>query len=362
MDFYVILGVSPEASLGEVKRAYKRLARRYHPDINPGDREAEAFFRRVTEAYETLSDADRRQQYDVHGLPTTASVSTSVEFHGFDFSVPVTGTSVTFSELFADMLPDASPPAAPVDGRGSDLHGEVALTFAEALKGTECQLSVTRLDACAACGGTGVRRAPEGRCAHCQGVGAARWRRGHMVFSKSCEYCSGSGRQRQRPCSACRAEGTVVRTEEITIQVPAGVADGARMRVPGKGNAGRRGGPSGDLYITAKVSDHRLFEREGDDLHVQVPIAVQEAALGAKIEIPTIDGSAPLRIPAGTQSGQRFRLRGRGAPHPRTGKRGDLVIEVRLVLPSLKDERSKELLREFGEINSADVRENLFVE
>ena len=362
MDFYVILGVGREASPNEVKRAYKRLARRYHPDINPGDQEAAAFFRRATEAYETLSDLGQRREYDAHGTAVPVVENASVEFHGFDFSAPVTGASATFSELFSDVLPGLGEASDVRGERGSDLHGEVALSFEEALKGAERQLSLTRLAACEGCGGTGIRRAPESRCAHCHGVGATRWQRGHMVFSKSCEHCGGSGRLRQRPCSACRAEGTVVRSEEITIQVPAGVADGARMRVPGRGNAGRHDGPSGDLYITAKVSDHALFRRLGDNICVQVPIAVHEAALGSKIEVPTIDGPARLRIPAGTQSGQRFRLRSRGAPSPRTGRRGDLLVEVRLVVPPLKDERSKELLREFGKINGADVRRDLFTE
>ena len=362
MDFYVILGVGREASPSEVKRAYKRLARRYHPDINPGDQEAAAFFRRATEAYETLSAPGRRQEYNVHGTAVPVVENASVEFHGFDFSAPVTGTSATFSELFSDVLPGPGDAPDVRGDRGSDLHGDVALSFEAALKGVERQLSVTRLAPCDSCGGTGIRRGPETRCAHCRGVGATRWQRGHMVFSKSCEYCGGSGRLRQRPCAACRAEGRVARSEEITIQVPAGVADGARMRVSGKGNAGRRDGPPGDLYITATVSGHALFERVGDDIRVQVPIAVHEAALGAKIEVPTIDGPARLRIPAGTQSGQRFRIRSRGAPSTRTGRRGDLLVDVRLVVPPLKDERSKELLREFGTINAVDVRRDLFRE
>ena len=362
MDFYIILGVGREASSTDVERAYTRLARRYHPDINPGDSEAAAFFRRVAEAYETLSDPDRRQAYDAHGAPRAVSQGSSVEFRGFDFSAAVTGASATFDELFSDGLT-----RLPVDVRddgekGSDLYGDVALSFEEALRGAECQLTVTRLEACIACGGSGVRRAPESRCAPCHGEGTTQWRRGHMVFSKACEYCHGSGQQRQRPCAPCRAEGIATRTEEISIQVPAGVSDGTRMRVPGKGNAGRGGGQAGDLYITAKVSGHRFFEREGDDLSLEVPIGAHEAALGATIRVPTIDGAANLRIPAGTQSGQRFRLRSLGAPSPRTGERGDLLVKVRVVLPPLKDERSRELMRELGRINTADVRRDLFVE
>ena len=360
MDFYVILGVNREATLHDVQRAYKRLARRYHPDINPGDHEAAAFFRRVSEAYETLSDAGRRQEYDAYGEEITVSRSDSVEFQGFDFSASVSGASATFAELFEDVLGSARDATAAEVEKGSDLYGEVALEFEEALQGAERKFTVTRLEQCSVCGGTEMRRAPESRCGNCNGEGMVRWRRGHMVFSKSCTNCEGSGRQRHRPCSACRAGGVVSRTEEIVIQIPAGLADGARLRVPGKGNTGRGGGPSGDLYITATVGSHELFRRDGDDVHVQVPVAIHEAALGAKIEIPTVDGLTRLRIPPGTQTGQRFRLRGRGAPSPRTSERGDLIVEVRLVLPRLDDERSKELMREFGKINGDDVRRRLF--
>ena len=362
MDFYVILGIAREASQSDVKRAYRRLARRYHPGINPGDREAEAFFRSVSTAYETLKDPARRRQYDADGSAMPVVEEASVEFHGFDFSTPVSGTSATFGELFSDMLPDLGGASDLRRDQGSDLYGEIALSFEEALMGTERQLSLTRLEACEGCGGTGIRRGPEIRCAHCHGAGARRWQRGHMVFSKSCEHCGGAGRQRQRPCSACRAEGSVARTEGITIQIPAGVADGARMRVHGKGNVGRRHGPPGDLYITAHVSEHELFERAGDDLRVQVPIAVHEAAFGAEIKVPTLNEPTSIRIPAGTQTGQKFKLRSCGAPSPRTGRRGDLIVEVRVVVPPIKDQRSKDLLREFGKINGVDVRRSLFGE
>ncbi len=363
MDFYVILGLQRAASQIDVKRAYKRLARRYHPDINPGDGEAEAFFRQATEAYETLSDPDRRQEYDIHGVRARVTRQTSVEFQGFDFSTAGSegGVSATFGELFAEVFQDAGASQSAAEAtRGSDLHGEVALSFEEAFGGAEHRLSITRLDTCEACSGTGQRRSVAGRCTKCHGVGTTRWRRGHMVFSKSCKHCGGSGRLRHRPCGACGSEGVVARDEHITIQVPAGVRNGARLRVDAKGNAGRAGGDPGDLYITANVKEHRFLQREGDDLHLKMPIAIHEAALGAKIDIPTLDGAARLRVPPGTQSGQRFRLRARGAPSPHTGTRGDLVVEVSVVLPPVFDERSKELLREFGRIHSNDVRKDLF--
>ena len=360
MDFYLILGVERGASSMEVERAFTRLARRYHPDLNPGDSEAEAFYRRATEAYETLRDPARRREYDAEGEPQMIAPETAVEFRGFDFSTPVAGASATFGELFSEVLERPGAEAASEEEKGGDLHGEVTLGFEEALRGAVRRLAVTRLDGCANCGGNGVRRAAESRCAHCHGRGATQWRRGHMVFSKPCSGCGGSGRQRHRACGACRGAGTAAVTEEIAVQVPAGVADGARMRVAGKGNAGRGGMPAGDLYITAKVGGHRLFGRTGNDLTLTVPVGVHEAALGATITIPTLDGEARLRVPAGTQCGAQLRLRGLGVPSPAGGARGNLLVEIRIVVPRLADERSRQLLREFGRLNASDVRRDLF--
>ena len=362
MDLYVILGVDRGASTREVKRAYTRLARRYHPDINPGDREAEAFYRRATEAYETLQDPERRQAYDTHGLRVPQTQAASIEFRGFDFSAPVPGASATFAELFSEVLHEARNEATLPVPKGSDLYADITLSFEEALMGAERRMTVTRLDTCGGCSGTGVRRSAEMPCAHCQGAGTSRWRRGHMVFTKSCTPCDGTGRQRRQPCGSCRAEGVVSLTEGVTIQVPAGVADGSRMRVSDKGHAGRRGGAAGDLYITATVTPHRLFVRDGDDLRLEVPISVSEAVLGTTFDVPAVDGRVRLRIPPGTSSGQQLRVAGQGAPSPRTGERGDLIVTVTLALPRVNDERSKELLREFGRLNSTDVRSGLFGE
>ena len=363
MDFYVILGLNRGASQGEVKRAYKRVARRYHPDINPGDREAAAFYRCATEAYETLIDPDRRQEYDAHGVAAPLGEPAAVEFLGFDFSVSGTGggASATFQELFSEVIEHSvQETAQPAAERGSDVHGEIALGFHEALAGAERRLAITRLEVCEGCDGTGRRRALAGRCATCHGTGTTRWRRGHMIFTKSCADCGGSGRMRYHPCGPCGAEGIVAREAAITVQVPAGVSDGACLRVEEQGNAGRRGGARGDLYITARVDGHRFLRREGDDLYVDLPVAVHEAALGAAVDVPTADRPASFRIPPGTQSGDRFRLPGRGAPSPRTGQRGDLVVTVSVVLPPARDERSRRLLRELGRMQGNDVRKDLF--
>ena len=359
MDLYVILGVTHGATDSEIKRAYRRLARRYHPDINPGDQTAEVRFRQILEAYETLIDPERRNRYDLGVGPEPPSDRRTSGFEGFDFSTQGADYSATFGDLMAEVLTErnARQPVSPE--RGSDLHLSVQLGFEEALRGAQRGVVVTRRATCRSCAGTGRTGAHAAACVVCQGSGTVRSVRGHMVFSKNCPACSGTGQQRPRLCEACTGTGQETRAETIAGGIPAGVSDGERVRVPGMGNAGLRGGPPGDVYITVQVTPHPLYRRQGDDLHMSVPIAIHEAALGAKIEIPTPDGGVRLRVPPGTQSGQRFRLRERGAPSTRDERRGDLVVEVRLMLPRMLDERSKELLREFGKINGESVRENL---
>ena len=358
MDFYVILGVERTASASDVRRAYRRLARKHHPDINPGDQEAEAFFRMLSEAYETLSDPQRRQEYDEHGNARPSPDEASVEFEGFDFSASSVGESAsTFGDLFADVFVDSGAGRSQETGtQGVDLHTGLRLDFEDAMRGGTYEVTLTRVVRCDACRGTGLRRVPESRCVSCAGTGQSRWTRGHMVFSRRCGQCGGTGRRRHRPCGSCRTEGVVSCTEAVAFRMPAGVAHGARIRVPGKGSTGGRGGRTGDLYVTVAVDPHPLFRREGDDLHLVVPVAVHEAALGARVEVPTLGGSARVRIPPGTQSGQRFRLRGRGVPSPRGGEPGALMVEVRIVLPRVLDERSKELMRELRRIHTEDVR------
>jgi molecular chaperone DnaJ len=357
MDLYSVLGLGPGASVADIKRAYRRLARRYHPGINPGDRAAEALFRRVSEAYETLVDPARRQQYDTTGSPAAADgVTESFEFAGFDFSVSAHGAqAATFTELFADVLHPVRTGESGKPEAGADLHATLAVSFLEAMQGTGRQVVITRQDLCPPCRGTGLVSTPEGRCGSCHGSGKVRWARGHMVFSKPCDACQGTGRQRQQRCGVCGAQGRVVRSDAVPVFVPPSTADGSHIRVLGQGHAGRSGGRTGDLYVTVHVTPHPLFRREGDDLHVRVPLAVHEAVLGARIEVPSLDGAIRLRVPPGTQAGQQFRLEGRGVP-THAGDRGDLVVEVQLVLPSTVDERSRELIREFGERNSEDVR------
>jgi molecular chaperone DnaJ len=350
MDLYALLGLSPGATPSDIKRAYRRLARRYHPDINPGDRAAETVYRRISEAYETLVDPDRRQTYDsAVGSPAQEPAAT-FEFTGFDFSAGAHGPqAATFTELFAEVL---HPPPTAGKGRaerGADMHAAVTVTFEDAMRGVEREVIATRQDICAVCGGAGAVRTNEGRCTSCHGSGKVRWARGHMVFTKSCVACDGSGRQRSQRCAVCLGTGRHVRTESVPVAIPPGVVEGMRLRVAERGHVGRNGGRHGDLYVTVHVLPHPVFRRQGDDLCVVLPIGVHEAVLGARLDVPSLEGPVRLRIPPGTQAAQRFRLRGRGVPSA-GGRRGDLLVEVRIVLPQLVDERGKELMREFGKL------------
>jgi molecular chaperone DnaJ len=359
LDLYVILGLDRGATLGDIKRAYRRLARKYHPDINPGDRIAAAQFREIAAAYETLSDPDRRRRYDTSGVPGAPPQAEprTFGFEGFDFSVSVSGADApTFGDLFADIF-RRDTRAEEVAGRGADLHHAITVTFEEAVSGGQRQISISRQEHCRTCLGTGRFKIAESGCTPCRGTGVVKSMRGHMVFSKPCAHCRGTGRQLDARCRACGGQQVEMRAEPLTVNLPPGLADGARLRIPGRGHAGRHGGEYGDLYLTVRVEPHPLFRREGDDLHVKLPVAVHEAALGTRVDVPCLEGRARLRLPPNTQSGQRFRLRERGVPSARDGRRGDLVVEVRLVLPKVLDERSKELLREFGRINTEDVRQ-----
>jgi molecular chaperone DnaJ len=359
MDLYIVLGLSHGATESDIKRAYRRLARRFHPDVNPGDHTAEVRFRQIVEAYETLMDPQRRLRYDSGVAIDAEDARRTSGFEGFDFSTRGVDHSATFGDLFAEVL-SARGARGGLPERGADLHHTIQLGFDEAFAGTVRALTITRRETCRACLGSGRRRAAPAPCPACDGAGSVRSVRGHMVFSRSCPACAGTGQRPARPCEPCGGAGQQARTEKIDVHVPAGVKDGELVRVPGQGNAGLYGGPPGDLYISVQVAASPLFRRDGDDLHFVLPIAVHEAALGTRVDVPTPDGgSTRLRVPPGTQSGQRFRLRDRGAVSTRDGQRGDLIIEVRLMLPKILDERSKELLREFGRINGESVRSDV---
>lgn len=357
MDLYVVLGVRREASDGDIRRAYRRLARQYHPDINPGDREAAARFRDIALAYETLVDPESRARYDRGDAAPAGPRVTG--FAGFDFSPKVYAEpSTTFGDLFADAILGKS---LPRPSRGADVHLPLPVSLSEVLQGARKTIAVHRHVACAACAGTGATRAAaDDVCAACDGRGLTRVARGHMVFTRPCSRCEGTGRRVRTACEACAGAGTVPRSDVIDVDVPPGVADGARLTVAGLGHAGAHGGRPGDAVVEITMTPHPLYRREGDDLHVEVPVAIHEAALGARVPLPSLDGTPiRLKVPPGTQSGRRFRLRERGVPS-RTGGRGDLVAEVRVMLPAVLDERAKELLREFGRLQTEPVRDGRF--
>ena len=361
MDLYGLLGLSRAASADEIERAYRRLARRYHPGINPGDRVAEETYRQIQHAYSVLGDLDRRREYDRGAGRGAVHLEAAVSFQGFDFSAPAEGPlAATFSELFADVFQDAAREAT-TPSRGLDIESVLELSFVDAVRGGHFPLSIVRQERCPMCGGDGRVPRPAIACPSCGGQGSRRWARGHMVFTSPCESCDGTGRLTRQGCRICAGVGVQSRSEVVTVAVPPGIDSGARVAVPGRGHAGARGGPSGDLYVTIEVGAHPYFRRVGRDLHLTLPIAVHEAALGARIDVPALDGPVRVRIPSGTSSGRRLRVPGRGVPSANgAGEPGDLIVEIQIVLPAIRDERSRELLREFGRLNDVDVRREMF--
>lgn len=363
MNLYEVLGVSASASAGEIERAYLRLARRYHPGLNPGDRAAEERFRLIEAAYRVLGDPDQRQDYDRGGpaAPAPVEIEAVVSFDGFDFSAPAQGPSAaTFSELFAGVFHDAARRATE-PRHGVEIETTVTLSFEDALRGGTFPLSIVRHERCAACASEGWTPQPPVSCPECAGQGTRRWARGAMVFTKPCERCEGRALLDRQPCRACAGAGVQARSEVVTLGIPPGIESGARLVVPGRGHA-TPGGVAGDLYVTIDVASHPFFRRIGRDLLLTLPVAVHEAALGARVEVPTLAGPVRLRIPPGTSSGQRLRVRGRGVPAAtgQADEAGDLLVDVQIVLPPVRDERSRELLREFGRLNDGNVRAHLF--
>ncbi len=362
-DLYLILEVARKASVNEIKRAFRKLARRYHPDINPGDRHAEDHFKRITEAYEVLSDPLKRQFYDVNGFYTEgvleeheADSSWGFSFQGFDFS----GSSQSrFGEIFSHVFARQAMRREPE--RGQDLEYQVSIGFDDAIRGLRTGIVVFHQIACDACGGGGqARGAREFPCAVCNGAGKITKAKGHLQFAITCADCGGSGRA-VPACQECGGEGRRGTSEAIQVQLPPGIDSGARIRMAGKGDAGRFGGPVGDLYVAVNVAPHPIFKRIGDNIHCTVPVTVSEAALGTKVEVPTIDGRSMVRVPPGTQTGQVFRLREKGTPSLlNPGVRGDQYVEVKVVIPRIADERSKEILRELARLNPEDPRKDLW--
>ncbi len=369
-DYYELLGVSRKAAQKEIRAAYRKLARKYHPDLNPGDKSSEEKFKQVQEAYDVLSDTKKRQMYDQFGFDTPGSGGMPTagdpgdvhfDFGGFDFGGGNSGGGPSFRDLFSQYFRGGGGVAeAPTHAEpGSNLEYQIEITFWEAVRGTVKKLSIARLDTCTDCHGTGTVGQPQA-CTACGGSGQVAQTSGRMRFNLTCTRCGGSGRTRNI-CRLCGGDGRVRRVDTIEVRIPAGVQTGSRVRVPGRGNAGTSGAPPGDLYIICDVQSHPFFDRRGDDLYTSVPITVTEAALGAKIEVPTMDGRSLLRVPPGTNSGQKLRLREKGVPSVRDPKhRGDQYVELQVVVPKPVDERVRELLKELEKIAPEDPRKDIF--
>jgi len=359
----------------DIRTAFRKLARKYHPDLNPGDKSAEEKFKQLQEAYDVLSDSKKRQMYDQYGFysdnlppggPGGAGAGgghpdINFDFGGFDFGGGAGGGAGagSFRDLFSqffrggrggEMEPEQEP--------GNDLEYQIEIDFWDAVRGAVKKLSITRLDSCEICHGTGAVGSPQ-TCTACGGTGSIQQAAGKMRFNVPCTRCGGTGKLRTA-CKSCGGEGRVRRTETIDVRIPAGVANGGRVRVPGKGNAGTMGAPAGDLYLRVEVKPHPFFERRGNDLYTKVPVTVSEATLGAKIEVPTMDGRSIVRIPPATNSGKTLRLKEKGVPSARSGARGDQYVEIQVVVPPPTDERVRNLMKELENVAPADPRKDLF--
>jgi|SRR5579862_179842 molecular chaperone DnaJ len=375
-DYYELLGVPRKASVKDIRQAYRKLARKYHPDLNPGDKAAEEKFKQIQEAYEVLSDTKKRQMYDQFGFntpgaggPTPGGGAYNVspqdvhfDFGGFDFGGGgAGGGGASLRDLFSQFFRGGGQATqAHHEGEpGSDLEYQIEISFAEAMRGASKRVTITRLDRCPDCKGRGSVGTAQA-CTACNGTGHVTEVSGKMRFQVPCSRCGGTGKI-GTICRTCGGEGRVRRPETLEVRIPPGAHTGSRVRVAGRGNVGTDGGPAGDLYFIIQVAPHPFFERRGDDLYTTVPITVTEASLGAKVEVPTIDGRAQVRIPPGTDSGKKLRLREKGAPSSRhQGHRGDQIVEVQVVVPRPEDEHVKQLLRDLSKAAPEDPRQGIF--
>lgn len=356
-DYYKLLGLPRNASEEEIKKTYRKLARKHHPDLNPGNKEAEARFKEVSEAYDVLSDPEKRRNYDQFGDPNGPGAQMGGQ--GFDFGSGGFsfggGGFEDFFQNFGGGGRSRGRKAGPKPGE--DLQHLVRISFRDAFLGAKLPLNITHTETCRTCLGTGeAPGSTKSTCVACGGRGFQEQGFGFLKSKYECEECGGTGRKAPS-CSDCQGRGRNPKRETITVAIPSGVEDGTKLRVSGKGEAGRRGGGPGDLYLQIQVEPDPRFERRGANLYLKLPISFTEAALGAKVEIPTPEGHTTIKVPPGSQSGSKLRLKGQGMPIPRSDQRGDLFAELQVVTPAIQDERSKELLRELAELNDTHIRE-----
>ena len=351
-DFYEVLGVAKTASADEIKKAYRKLAMKHHPDRNPDDKSAEEKFKVANEAYEILSDEDKRAAYDRHGH---AGVDPNMGAGGFGG-----GGGGNFSDIFGDVFGDIFGGGGGRGGqqrssRGADLRYTLELDLEEAVRGAKVQIRVPTLAACETCEGTGAKKGTTvDTCRTCNGQGQVRVQQGFFSMAQTCPTCRGRGKTIKDPCGSCSGQGRVEKSKTLDVKIPAGVDTGDRIRLSGEGQAGANGAPAGDLYVQVQVRDHKIFERDGADLYCEVPISFTDAALGGELEVPTLDGRVKLKIPEGTQTAKLFRLRGKGVSPVRGGGPGDLICKVAIETPVHLSKRQKELLREFQQEMDAE--------
>jgi molecular chaperone DnaJ len=349
VDFYEVLQVSREASDQELKASYRKLAMQYHPDRNPNNPAAEEKFKECSEAYQVLSDPEKRAAYDRYGHAAFQNSGSGAgnPFQGAGFQGDL---GDIFGDLFGEMFNMGGSRRATRVQRGRDLRYDLTLEFEEAVFGIEKQISIRRLETCDDCAGTGAASGrPPATCSQCGGRGQVRLQQGFFSVAKTCSRCNGTGTTISDPCLGCRGEGLQAKKHDILVKVPAGVEQDTRIRYQGEGEAGKFGGPAGDLYVVLSVKAHKFFERDGDDLHCVMPISFPQAALGTELQIETLEGPTTIRVPEGTQNGKLFKLRGRGVPHLNERGKGDLVVEIRVTTPAKLTKAQRDLLLKLSE-------------
>lgn len=360
-DYYEVLGVTKTASQDEIKKAYRKLALKYHPDRNKGNAEAEQKFKEVGEAYGVLSDESKRQQYDQLGPDMFEQAQSGGGAGGNPFGGGFGGSGMEdIFDMFFGGQGGRSGRTNAGPQRGADLRFDLEISFEEAAFGVEKEISLYRDEACDHCHGSGAEPGSKVEtCPECHGSGYVRFTQntmfGQMVNERPCSKCHGEGKIVSNPCKSCRGKGTVKKNKQLKVKIPAGVDNGSRLRVSGEGEAGLKGGPSGDLYVYLYVKPHKFFDRDGTTVLCEVPINIVQASLGAEVKVPTLDGAVTMKVPEGTQPGKVLRLKGKGIPSLRGGLRGDQLVRIKVVVPTKLSEKQKEALRAFGDISKDNI-------